>query len=229
MLTTDKWPCNSGFLFPSFYVFMLAGLVVLFALIRLQFIVKDIEGHERAKAKEWALHVQDVSVIQKNQDSTKLAQVPQGAKRIQNIAAIESERDALEKALKSSEESYFKLIQKTYKELFNNNTSYCGTNVSFEAILNNNTSLFYCLILRLARLQLQNLPGVENEDSLVAVLNQGGIASTQAYLNKEFRFAYTMLMAELRIPCSRYLYLNDSEYPTFIKVIPLHLNALFSL
>ena len=175
-----------------FTLFMLAGLVVLFALIRLQFIVKDIEGHERAKAKEWALHVQDVSVIQKNQDSTKLAQVPQGAKRIQNIAAIESERDALEKALKSSEESYFKLIQKTYKELFNNNTSDCGTNVSFEAILNNNTIPLLLFDPEIGQIvAARNLPGVENEDSLVAVLNQGGIASTQAYLNKEFRFAYT--------------------------------------
>lgn len=175
-----------------FTLFMLAGLVVLFALIRLQFIVKDIEGHERAKAKEWALHVQDVSVIQKNQDSTKLAQVPQGAKRIQNIAAIESERDALEKALKSSEESYFKLIQKTYKELFNNNTSDCGTNVSFEAILNNNTIPLLLFDPEIGQIvAARNLPDVENEDSLVAVLNQGGIASIQAYLNKEFRFAYT--------------------------------------
>ena len=39
----------------------------------------------------------------------------------------------------ASEESYFNLILKTYDELFQNRLLDCGGNVSFDAILNNNT------------------------------------------------------------------------------------------
>ena len=175
-----------------FTLFLLAGLAVIFALIRLQFIVKDIEGHERLKAEQWALHVKDVSAIQENQDSVKFAEVQLWAKRIQNIAAIESERDALEKALKSSEESYFKLIQKTYNELFNNAASGCGSNVSFDAILNNNTIPLLLYDPEIEQIVgARNLPGREDAESLVAKLNQGGYRSIKNYLNKEFRFTYT--------------------------------------
>ena len=85
-----------------FTLLIIAGIAVLATLIRLQFIVHDIEKHERLKAEQWALHVKDVSTIQDDRDSTKVMQVQVWAKRIQNIAAIESERDALEVALKAS-------------------------------------------------------------------------------------------------------------------------------
>ena len=171
-----------------FTLFILAGIAVISTLIRLQFIVRDIEKHERLKAEQWALHVKDVSTIQDERDSTKVMQVQVWAKRIQNIAAIESERDALEVALKASEESYFNLILKTYDELFQNRLLDCGGNVSFDAILNNNT--IPLLLYDPDEEQIvaaRNLP--DNQD--IEVLNRGGPGIIKSYLNKEFRFVFT--------------------------------------
>ena len=171
-----------------FTLFIIAGIAVLATLIRLQFIVHDIEKHERLKAEQWALHVRDVSTIQNDRDSTKIIEVQVWAKRIQNIAAIESERDALEVALKASEESYFNLILKTYDELFQNRLLDCGANVSFDAILNNNT--IPLLLYDPDEEQVvaaRNLP--DNQD--IDVLNEGGIEEIESYLDKEFRFVFT--------------------------------------
>ena len=171
-----------------FTLFIIAGIAVLATLIRLQFIVHDIEKHERLKAEQWALHVKDVSTIQDDRDSTKIIEVQVWAKRIQNIAAIESERDALEVALKASEESYFNLILKTYDELFQNRLLDCGANVSFDAILNNNT--IPLLLYDPDEEQVvaaRNLP--DNQD--IDVLNEGGIEEIESYLDKEFRFVFT--------------------------------------
>ncbi|MEC8031680.1 MAG: ATP-binding protein [Bacteroidota bacterium] len=171
-----------------FTLFIIAGIAVLATLIRLQFIVHDIEKHERLKAEQWALHVKDVSTIQDDRDSTKVMQVQVWAKRIQNIAAIESERDALEVALKASEESYFNLILKTYDELFQNRLLDCGGNVSFDAILNNNT--IPLLLYDPDEEQVvaaRNLP----DDQDIDALNEGGIEEIESYLDKEFRFVFT--------------------------------------
>ena len=171
-----------------FTLFIIAGIAVLATLIRLQFIVHDIEKHERLKAEQWALHVKDVSTIQDDRDSTKVMQVQVWAKRIQNIAAIESERDALEVALKASEESYFNLILKTYDELFQNRLLECGGNVSFDAILNNNT--IPLLLYDPDEEQVvaaRNLP--DNQD--IDALNEGGLEEIESYLDDEFRFVFT--------------------------------------
>ena len=171
-----------------FTLFIIAGVAVLATLIRLQVIVRDIEKHERLKAEQWALHVKDVSAIQDDRDSTKVIQVQVWAKRIQNIAAIESERDALEVALKASEESYFKLILKTYDELFQNRLLDCGGNVSFDAILNNNT--IPLLLYDPDEEQIvaaRNLP--DNQD--IDALNKGGRSGIESYLDEEFRFVFT--------------------------------------
>ena len=171
-----------------FTLFIIAGVAVLATLIRLQVIVRDIEKHERLKAEQWALHVKDVSAIQDDRDSTKVIQVQVWAKRIQNIAAIESERDALEVALKASEESYFKLILKTYDELFQNRLLECGGNVSFDAILNNNT--IPLLLYDPDEEQIvaaRNLP--DNQD--IDALNKGGRSGIESYLDEEFRFVFT--------------------------------------
>lgn len=171
-----------------FTLFIIAGIAVLATLIRLQFIVHDIEKHERLKAEQWALHVRDVSTIQNDRDSTKIIEVQVWAKRIQNIAAIESERDALEVALKASEESYFNLILKTYDELFQNRLLDCGANVSFDAILNNNTiPLLLYDPYEEQVVAARNLP--DNQD--IDVLNEGGIEEIESYLDKEFRFVFT--------------------------------------
>lgn len=171
-----------------FTLFIIAGVAVLATLIRLQVIVRDIEKHERLKAEQWALHVKDVSAIQDDRDSTKVIQVQVWAKRIQNIAAIESERDALEVALKASEESYFKLILKTYDELFQNRLLDCGGNVSFDAILNNNT--IPLLLYDPDEEQIvaaRNLP--DNQD--IDALNKRGRSGIESYLDEEFRFVFT--------------------------------------
>ena len=91
-------------------------------------------------------------------------------------------------ALKASEESYFKLILKTYDELFQNRLLDCGGNVSFDAILNNNT--IPLLLYDPDEEQIvaaRNLP--DNQD--IDALNKGGRSDIESYLDEEFRFVFT--------------------------------------